>query len=673
MPDEWGEVGRDRGCTDSIAPFVERPEDPGARSERREQMAFQVASLRVNYRERAESAVSADLRGDALAKIRQRERLESRVQERGAIRVRVGVDETWCQAEAVQVVGRLIALRAQPADFADPIARDPHVRDLECARIAVDDSAPSQQRRLCAHQPDNDDRSVSRMTVDAGMAALCDRLIDVSTIDSLLRGGRDQDPAIAVPDGPVLSYARLREMVHDASLRLASFGVQPDDRVAIVFPNGPEAIVLFLAVANVATACPLNPGYKEAEFRYFLEDTGARFLLAPRGNGAEARRALPDGSTVIEAEIDDGGRLSLESSGSRRDVRTIAPADPDDLALVLHTSGTTSRPKRVPLRHRNLTASVANIVEHYRLEAEDVSLCVMPLFHVHGLVASALATLAAGGTAAVPRRFTPLMFWPAARQVRPTWFTASPTPHQLILMRTENNRPAGTERLRFVRSCSSALSPELMARMEERLGVPVLEAYGMTEASHQMSSNPLPPDRRVPGSVGRGTGVDIAILDEGGSTLPCGAPGEVGIRGPNVIDGYENNPQANLASFTNGWFRTGDQGTLDPDGYLRLCGRIKELINRGGEKIAPREIDEVLESHPAVKEAVCFGVAHPTWGEEVAAAVVLSEPIAEMELVDHCRRLLAEFKVPKRVHIVDSIPRTPTGKVQRRFVAEQLS
>ncbi|TMC28228.1 MAG: AMP-dependent synthetase, partial [Chloroflexi bacterium] len=231
----------------------------------------------------------------------------------------------------------------------------------------------------------------------------------------------------------------------------------------------------------------------------------------------------------------------------------------------------------------------------------------------------------------------------------------------------------GTERLRFVRSCSSALSPELMSRMEERFGVPVLEAYGMTEASHQMSSNPLPPDRRIPGSVGRGTGVEIAVLDEAGSLLPSGSAGEVGIRGPNVIDGYENNPEANLASFTDGWFRTGDLGTLDGDGYLRLLGRIKELINRGGEKIAPREIDEALESHPAVKEAVSFGVPHATWGEEVAAAVVLSEPVSEKELIAHCRGLLAEFKVPKRVHIVESIPRTPTGKVQRRFVAEQLS
>ena len=256
---------------------------------------------------------------------------------------------------------------------------------------------------------------------------------------------------------------------------------------------------------------------------------------------------------------------------------------------------------------------------------------------------------------------------------RPTWFTASPTPHQLVLARLQEDRPAGTERLRFVRSCSAALSPAQMALMEQRFGVPVLEAYGMTEASHQMASNPLPPEPRVAGSVGRGTGVDIAVFDEGGAAVPAGMPGEVVIRGPNVMRGYEDNPQANANAFVDGWFRTGDLGTLDSAGYLRLIGRIKELINRGGEKIAPREIDDVLEAHPAVKEAVAFGMPHPTWGEEVAAAVVLSAPATEKELIAYSRQRLADFKVPKRLYIVDSIPRTPTGKVQRRFVADQFS
>jgi acyl-CoA synthetase (AMP-forming)/AMP-acid ligase II len=313
----------------------------------------------------------------------------------------------------------------------------------------------------------------------------------------------------------------------------------------------------------------------------------------------------------------------------------------------------------VPLRHRNLLASVANITATYELSADDVSMCVMPLFHVHGLMASTLSTFASGGTVVAPARFTPLGFWPVAKAARPTWYSASPTFHHLILMRAGAGRPEGGERFRFVRSCSSTLAPAFMAEMESRLGVPVLDAYGMTEASHQMASNPLPPAPRKPGTVGPGTGVEIRILDDG----------EVAIRGANVIDGYEGNPEANASSFIDGWFRTGDAGRMDADGYLELVSRIKELINRGGEKIAPREIDEVLEAHPKVKEAVAFGIPHPAWGEEVAVAVVLNEPASEKELAAWCRERLAEFKVPRRFHIVEQIPRTATGKVQRRHVA----
>ena len=482
---------------------------------------------------------------------------------------------------------------------------------------------------------------------------------------------RGDHPALLVPDGPVVTYARLLQMIPQLSQELAGLGIGPGDRVAMALPNGPEAILLFLAVAAIATACPLNPAYTESEFRFYLQDTGARFLIVPPGDAPAARAAFGASGTVIEAELDADTQLRLQSSGRGGGARPASAAD-GKVALVLHTSGTTSRPKRVPLKHANLEASIKTISAWYQLGSDDVTICVMPLFHVHGLVASALSTLASGGTVVVPRKFSPLGFWPVAEAVKPTWFTASPTPHQLILMRARGDRPAGSERLRFIRSCSSALSPSQMAQMESRFGAPVLEAYGMTEAAHQMASNPLPPKPRVPGSVGTATGLAIAILDKDGAQLPVGSSGEVSIKGPNVIDGYENNPEANASSFSNGWFRTGDEGTLDQQGYLRLLGRIKEMINRGGEKIAPREIDEVLEMHPAVKEAVSFGVAHPTWGEEVAAAVVATSPISDKELAAHCRRHLADFKVPKTFYIVDAIPRTPTGKVQRRFVAEQF-
>jgi acyl-CoA synthetase (AMP-forming)/AMP-acid ligase II len=323
----------------------------------------------------------------------------------------------------------------------------------------------------------------------------------------------------------------------------------------------------------------------------------------------------------------------------------------------------------VPLRHRNLVASVANIIPSYGLTEHDVSLCVMPLFHVHGLVASALATLRSGGTVVVPQRFSPFEFWGLLGEHRVTWYSAVPTIHQLIVSRAAHGTHTPLTSLRFARSCSSSLSPQLMDELENLLNVPVLEAYGMTEASHQMASNPLPPGRRQPGSVGIGTGVEIAILGEHGDLLPADIAGEVAVRGPNVMDGYEANAAATEAAFCGDWFRTGDQGTLDHDGYLMLQGRIKELIIRGGEKIAPREIDEILQRHPAVAEAVTFGMPHKTWGEEVAAAVVLKGEVGKQDLADFCRQHLADFKIPRQLFFVDDIPRTSTGKIQRRHVA----
>jgi acyl-CoA synthetase (AMP-forming)/AMP-acid ligase II len=299
----------------------------------------------------------------------------------------------------------------------------------------------------------------------------------------------------------------------------------------------------------------------------------------------------------------------------------------------------------------------------------------MPLFHVHGLVASTLATLATGGTLVVPAKFNPLSFWRVARDHGVTWYSAVPTIHQLLLARADaaSGRPAGAERLRFIRSCSAALPAQVMHDLEAAFGAPVLEAYGMTEAAHQMASNPLPPAARKAGSVGPGTDVRISIMDDRGQHVPQGQLGEVVIQGPNVITGYENNPDANATSFVDGWFRTGDQGFLDADGYLTLVARIKELINRGGEKISPREIDEVLLAHPAVSEAVSFGVPHATWGEEVAAAVVLSQPVTEADLLQYCKERLADFKRPKQIHITEAIPRTATGKIQRRVVAQAFS
>ena len=499
-------------------------------------------------------------------------------------------------------------------------------------------------------------------------------MADAGTLNDLLGYGDAEATAVAVPDGPTLTYRRLREVVDETATRLAQLGLRRGDTIAFVLPNSVETIVLFLAAASVGTAAPLNPAYKEDEFRFYLEDTGARALVVRRGVSEAARRALPRAALLVEADVDPDGTVRLSTDGpATGGAETPAGPDSNGVALVLHTSGTTSRPKQVPLRHRNLHFSALNIARTYSLTPRDVAFCVMPLFHIHGLMASTMATLSSGGTVVVPSKFDPLTFWTALDRHRATWYSAVPTIHQMLLMRNRGERPPGAERLRFIRSSSSALSPETMRELESRFGAPVVEAYGMTEASHQMASNPLPPAERRSGTVGRQTGIEIGIMGDGGRLASAATDGEVVIRGTSVIDGYANNPEANAQSFTDGWFRTGDQGRLSPDGYLSLVGRLKEMINRGGEKIAPREIDEVLLQHPAVGEAVAFGTPHERWGEEVAAAVVLKGEASEKELLSFARERLADYKVPRRLFIVDQIPRTATGKIQRRSVAAALN
>ena len=494
----------------------------------------------------------------------------------------------------------------------------------------------------------------------------------VTTLLELIESHADGRTAIVVPETNIrVSYDSLRRQVLAMAETLAGAGIGRDDRVAIALPNGLPAIVAFLAASLAGTAAPMNYNYRSEEFRFYLEDTGARLLICPPTGAEEAREAARDRVPVLSVAQDASGAVYLEGASKRA---AVSPPSAGDIALVLHTSGSTGSPKRVPLRHSNLTVSAANIAGTYALTAEDVSLCVMPLFHIHGLVASTLATLLSGGTVVVPGKFNPLAFWRLVREERVTWYTAVPTIHQMLLERAA--RLDGTSRpgsLRFVRSCSSPLSPQIMRQLEEVFGVPMLEAYGMTEAAHQIASNPLPPHPRKAGSAGPAAGrVRISIMDERGNHLEPGQRGELVIQGPNVFSGYENNPEANASAFADGWFRTGDEGRLDGDGYLQLTGRLKELINRAGEKIAPRQIDEVLLTHPAVAEAVAFGFPHPLLGEEVAAAVVLRTPESESALLKFCRQHLAAFECPKKLHIVENIPRTATGKLQRRAVAKAI-
>jgi acyl-CoA synthetase (AMP-forming)/AMP-acid ligase II len=496
--------------------------------------------------------------------------------------------------------------------------------------------------------------------------------MNAATLADLFTDADPNHPAVILPeDGSATSYRALADQVEALAAVLRGSGLQPGERVGIVLPNGIEYLTAFLAVTRARlVAAPLNPAYKAEEFRFYLEDAGALLVIAtPRPHPArEAATAL--GLPVWSAVRDDSGAVYFDGEGAHAGPLPAPEAPrPDDAALFLHTSGTTSRPKGVPLTHGNLMASLRNIAGHYRLTPADTTLVVMPLFHVHGLLGATLSTFLSGGTAVVPSRFSAGAFWPAARAHRATWYSAVPTIHQVLLSRADADAAPAASGFRFIRSCSSALAPATLAQLEARFGAPVLEAYGMTEASHQMSSNPLPPAAHKAGTVGHGSGVEVGIMDEAGNLLPAGTQGEVVIRGPNVTRGYHNNPEANVAAFTNGWFRTGDRGALDADGYLTLIGRIKELINRGGEKISPLEVDAALLTHPAVAEAASFAAPDAKYGEEVHAAVVLRGDATAADLQAHCGGRLADFKVPKVIHIVKELPKGPTGKVQRRFMA----
>jgi acyl-CoA synthetase (AMP-forming)/AMP-acid ligase II len=492
------------------------------------------------------------------------------------------------------------------------------------------------------------------------------------TLADLFSRAEPKHTCVILPeDGSATTYQSFAAEVESLAATLRQAGLQPGQAIAIVLPNGREYLATFLATTRARLiAAPLNAAYKPDEFRFYLEDSEARAVIAPVGPHPVRDVAAALNLPVWTATRDAAGQVRLEgaglSSGGRRNLE--APLA-QDVALFLHTSGTTSRPKGVPLTHANLMASIQNIAAHYRLTPDDIGLVVMPLFHVHGLMGASLSSFWAGATIVVPGRFSAGHFWPAVRAQRVNWYSAVPTIHQILLARADDDGAPRQSGFRFIRSCSSALAPATLAQLEERFGAPALEAYAMTEASHQMCANPLPPAVRKPGCVGPGANVDVAIMDEVGNLLPVGTPGEVVVRGPNVTAGYHKNPEANRQAFTNGWFRTGDRGVLDTDGYLTLIGRIKELINRGGEKISPLEIDAALLLHPAVAEVAAFGVPDAKYGEEVHAAVALKGPTTVEELQAHCRGQLADFKVPKVIHIVKELPRTATGKVQRRHVA----
>ena len=506
-------------------------------------------------------------------------------------------------------------------------------------------------------------------------------MTEAVTIATLLERGAADAVAISAPGGvPPLRCRELALLAQRTVDALHRLGIGREDRVAMLLPNGPEAAAAFVCIAAGAATAPLNPGYHAEELEFYLADLRAKALVVQAGletpaRGVAAKLALP----VVELEPhreQGAGTFTLRSDAPTRGAPTRGGfAEAGDTALLLHTSGTTSRPKLVPLLQRNVLASARHIAETLSLRPADVCLNVMPLFHIHGLMAATLASLFAGAQVCCTAGFNALRFFAWLEEVRPTWYTAVPTMHQALLARADRHRDVlARTHLRFLRSSSASLPPPVMLELERTFRAPVIEAYGMTEAAHQMASNPLPPGPRLPGSVGCAAGPEVAIMDEAGNLLPPGRTGEVVIRGPNVTPGYESNPEANAKAFTAGWFRTGDQGVLEGDGYLRLTGRLKELINRGGEKFSPLEVDHVLMEHPAVQQVVTFAVPHPMLGEDVAAAVVLRDGLAasDHDLKEFAAARVAHFKVPRKILILPEIPKGPTGKLQRIGLAAKL-
>jgi acyl-CoA synthetase (AMP-forming)/AMP-acid ligase II len=497
-------------------------------------------------------------------------------------------------------------------------------------------------------------------------------------LKDLLTAGADAAPALSAPGRKALSFGELRALIQTTLAALNGIGIGRNDRVAIVLPNGPEMAASFIACASGVTSAPLNPAYRADEFEFYLSDLNAKALIVEQGStspAVEVARKL--GVRIVELlpQPDAGaGAFTL-------DVQPGTPAaqggyaQPDDVSMVLHTSGTTSRPKIVPLSQRNLAASAQNIRDTLKFRPDDCGLNIMPLFHIHGLIAGVMAPLAAGSQVFCTPGFNALKFFAWMDEAKPTWFTAVPTMHQAIASRAPKNLDIIKRHpLRFMRSSSSSMPPQVIREAEEIFGAPLVEAYGMTEATHQMASNPLPPGARKPGTVGVAAGPEVGIMAEDGTLLPRGDTGEIVIRGPNVTAGYESNAKANAEAFQNGWFRTGDQGVMDAEGYISITGRLKEIINRGGEKVSPREVDEILMDHAAVAQVVCFGMPHPKLGEEVAACVVLREgqAVTERELQAFVAQRAADYKVPKKILFMDEIPKGATGKLQRIGLAQKL-
>jgi acyl-CoA synthetase (AMP-forming)/AMP-acid ligase II len=517
----------------------------------------------------------------------------------------------------------------------------------------------------------------------------------MNSLSELLTPHVDKQPeriAVATSDlRIVISYRQLDNLVGSAAAQLSSMGVSRGDTVALISDNSIDFIVGLLAIVFLgARVAPLNPALTSSELSSRVSALSAKAMLFPKHHagqlenwqaaaGGEDRWIMSiegSGSDSLVSIANGDGRAPKPDANAKKDLPIIHR---DDVAVVMFTAGSTSAPKAVPLTHGNMVESIRGICSVYDLSPRDATLIVMPLFHGHGLVAGLLSTLASGGSAYLPSTgvFSAHLFWPDMARVGATWYTAVPTMHRILVNRAPHEYPSSSPvALRFIRSCSAPLDESLAVAISTAFNTPVIAAYGMTETSHQTTSNPLPGHghNKTP-SVGLPTGVELRIVGDDGRDAATDTTGEIWVRGATLTAGYLNNPDANSASFVDGWFRTGDLGSRDADDYLFVKGRLKDIINRGGEKISPNDIDTVLLSNPKVLEAASFGEPDSIYGENVHAAVVLrpGAQVSEEELQDYCRSMLSSFEVPERIHIVAGLPRTAKGSIDRHALAGQFS
>lgn len=502
-----------------------------------------------------------------------------------------------------------------------------------------------------------------------------------NTLNELILSINKDNVFIQSPDEKEITYGELLNYIEDTYFKLSSLKIKKEDKIAIVLGNGSFMACTFIAIAANYTSCPLNPSYTKEEFKFYYDDLKVKAVIMEENKSVDAKEAANElGVKVINLKRENiSNDIALDINNIKNKDKYLPLSTEDDIAMVLHTSGTTSRPKMVPLSQKNLLASARNISNTLNLTENDKCLNIMPMFHIHGLIAAILAPIYKSGSIITPPGFDALKFFRWLDEYTPTWYTAVPTMHQAILARAPRNKEIiKNNQLKFIRSSSASLPSIVMKNLENTFNTSVIESYGMTEATHQMTSNPLPPNKRKAGSVGLAAGPEVALLCDKeimhNIKKNRNITGQIIIKGDNVTTGYINNPKANDESYIDGWFLTGDEGLFDEDGYLKITGRLKEIINRGGEKISPKEIDEILLEHKSIQQAVAFSVPHEKLGEDLYAAVIIKEKedINENQIKEYCKQRLTQFKIPRKILIVDEIPKGATGKLQRIGLHEKL-